>query len=50
LVDRSAKGVYRLDRKPLPRSRSLGYPDLASALLDCADLTEPRTGMLYVAN
>jgi putative NADH-flavin reductase len=50
LVDRSAKGVYRLDRKPLPRSGSLGYPDLASALLDCADLTEPRTGMLYVAN
>ncbi len=50
LVERSSTGAYRLDRRPLPRSRSLTYPDLAAALLDCADGTEPRTGMLYVAN
>jgi putative NADH-flavin reductase len=50
LLDRPATGAYRLDRKPLPRSRSLTYPDLATALLDCADGTESRAGMLYVAN
>jgi putative NADH-flavin reductase len=50
LLDRPATGAYRLDRKPLPRSRSLTYPDLATALLDCADGTEPRTGTQYVAN
>jgi putative NADH-flavin reductase len=50
LLDRSATGAYRLDPKPLPRPRSLTYPDLATALLDCADGTEPRTGTLYVAN
>jgi putative NADH-flavin reductase len=48
LLDRPASGAYRLDRKPL--SRSLTYPDLATALLDCADGTEPRTGTLYVAD
>ena len=50
LVDRPAKGAYRLDRRPLPRSRSLTYPDLATALLDCSDGTEARSGMLFVAN
>jgi putative NADH-flavin reductase len=50
LLDRPATGVYRLDRKPLPRSGSLTYPDLATALLDCTDGTGSRTGMLYVAN
>jgi putative NADH-flavin reductase len=50
LLDRGATGAYRLDRQPLPRSRSLTYPDLATALLDCADGTESRTEMLYVAN
>ena len=50
LLDRPARGAYRLDRKPLPRSGSLTYPDLATALLDCADQTDSRTGMLYVAN
>jgi putative NADH-flavin reductase len=50
LLDRPAHGAYRLDRRPLPRARSLTYPDLAIALLDCADGTDPRTGMLYVAN
>jgi putative NADH-flavin reductase len=50
LLDRSATGAYRLDPKPLPRPRSLTYPDLATALLDCADGSEPRTGMLYVGN
>jgi putative NADH-flavin reductase len=50
LLDRPATGAYRLDRMPLPRSRSLTYPDLATALLDCADGTEPRTGTLYIAN
>jgi putative NADH-flavin reductase len=50
VLDRSATGAYRLDPKPLPRPRSVTYPDLATALLDCADGTEPRTGTLYVAN
>ena len=50
LLDRPARGGYRLDRRPLPRARSLTYPDLATALLDCVDGAEPRTGMLYVAN
>jgi putative NADH-flavin reductase len=50
LRDRPATGTYRLDPGPLPRSRSLTYPDLATALLDCLDGTEPRTGMLYVSN
>jgi putative NADH-flavin reductase len=50
LLDRPANGTYRLDPKPLPRARSLTYPDLATALLDCADGSEPRTGMLYVGN
>jgi putative NADH-flavin reductase len=50
LLDRPATRAYRLDPKPLPRSRSLTYPDLATALLDCADGTESRAGMLYVAN
>ena len=50
LLDRPAHGAYRLDRQPLPRARSLTYPDLATALLDCADGTDPRAGMLYVAN
>ncbi|HEX5193087.1 MAG TPA: NAD(P)H-binding protein [Solirubrobacteraceae bacterium] len=42
-------GGYRLDRRPLPRTRTLTYPDLAAALLDCVDGPEARTGMLYVA-
>jgi putative NADH-flavin reductase len=50
LVDRPAKRHYRLGRTPLPRSRSLTYPDLATALLDCADGTDSRTGMQYVSN
>ena len=49
LRDRPARGAYRLGLRPLPRSRSLTYPDLATALLDCADGTEPQTGMWYVA-
>lgn len=50
LVARPAAGGYRLDRRPLARTRSLTYPDLAAALLDCVDGSESRTGMLYVAN
>jgi putative NADH-flavin reductase len=50
LLDRPATGSYRLDPKPLPRARSLTYSDLATALLDCADRSQPRAGMLYVAN
>ena len=47
LVTRRAGG-YRLDRRPLPGNRTLTYPDLAAALLDCVDGRESRTGMLYV--
>ena len=50
LLDRPANGAYRLERTPLPRARSLTYPDLATALLDCVDGSEQRSGMLYVAN
>lgn len=50
LVARPAVGRYRLGLEPLPRTRSLTYPDLASALLDCVDDGERRHGMLYVAN
>jgi putative NADH-flavin reductase len=50
LLDRPANGAYRLERLPLPRARSLTYPDLATALLDCVDGTAERSGMLYVAN
>jgi hypothetical protein len=50
LLDRPARGAYRLDPKPLPRSRSLTYADLATALLDCAEGIEPQTGMLYIAH
>jgi putative NADH-flavin reductase len=50
LLERPARGAYRLGRRPLPRTRSLTYPDLATALLDCVDGTNPQTGMLYVAN
>jgi len=49
LLDRPATGRYRTDPKPLPGTRSLNYPDLATALLDCVDGAEPPTGMLYVA-
>ncbi len=48
LVARPATG-YRLDRRPLPRTRTLTHADLAAALLDCVDGAEPRTGILYVA-
>jgi putative NADH-flavin reductase len=48
LVTAPAAG-YRLDRRPLPRTRTLTRADLAAALLDCVDGAEPRTGMLYVA-
>jgi putative NADH-flavin reductase len=48
LVQRPAGG-YRIGPRPLPRTRSLTYPDLAAALLDCVD-GGSRTGMLYVAN
>jgi putative NADH-flavin reductase len=50
LLDRPATGAYRLQRMPPPRARSLTYPDLATALLDCVDGAEQRSGMLYVAN
>jgi putative NADH-flavin reductase len=50
LLDRPSTGTYRLERVPPPRARSLTYPDLARALLDCVDGAEQRSGMLYVAN
>jgi putative NADH-flavin reductase len=50
LLDRPATGAYRLERMPPPRARSLTYSDLATALLDCVDGAEQRSGMLYVAN
>jgi putative NADH-flavin reductase len=48
LVTRPAGG-YRIDDRPLPRTRTLSYPDLAAALLDSVDGGDSRSGMLYVA-
>lgn len=50
LVDRPARGAYRIDTKPLRRARTLTYADLAAALLDCLDREELARRAAYVAN
>jgi putative NADH-flavin reductase len=50
LIDRPGTGRYRLDwQKPLPRSRSLTFADLATALLDCLDRETLYRRAAYVA-
>ncbi len=51
LVDRPATGAYRIDADaPLPRARSLRYPDLATALLDVLERDDLQRRAAYVAN
>jgi putative NADH-flavin reductase len=51
LVDKPGTGRYRLDRqKPLARSRSLTFADLATALLDSLDSETLYRRAAYVAN
>ena len=50
LVDKPARGAYRIDTKPLPKARTLTYADLATALLDCLDQEDLYRHPAYVAN
>jgi NAD(P)H-binding len=50
LVDKPATGAYRLDTQPLPKARTLTYPDLATALLDSLDREDLYGHSAYVAN
>lgn len=50
LVNRSATGRYRLDPEPLPRARSITFPDLAAALLDSLDRQDLYRRAAFVAN
>jgi putative NADH-flavin reductase len=50
LLDRPARGSFRLNRGPLPRARSMTIPDLAAALLSCLDRPDTERQALFVAN
>lgn len=50
LVDQPARGAYRIDTRPLPRARTLTYPDLATALLDALDRDDLHRHSAYVAS
>jgi putative NADH-flavin reductase len=50
LVDKPATGSYRIDTRPLPKARTLTYPDLATALLDCLKRDDLSRRAAYVAN
>jgi putative NADH-flavin reductase len=51
LVDKVAEGHYRVDvGKPLPKSRTLTFADLAAALLDSLDRTDLWRQHVYIAN
>lgn len=51
LVDKPASGGYRIDASvPLPRARSIRYPDLATALLDVLEREELQRRCAFVAN
>lgn len=51
LLDKPATGSYRLDAdRPLPKSRSITYADLAAALLDCLDREDLNRRAVSVAN
>jgi putative NADH-flavin reductase len=51
LVDKPATGAYRIAADvPLPRARSLRYPDLATALLDVLEREDLQRHAAFVAN
>jgi putative NADH-flavin reductase len=51
LVDKPAPGAYRIAAgAPLPRARSLRYPDLATALLDVLEREDLQRHAAFVAN
>ena len=50
LLEKPGTESYRIDHKPLPRTRSLTYADLATALLDVATGEPPSERGLYIAN
>jgi putative NADH-flavin reductase len=50
LIAKAATGAYRIDTKPLPKARTLTYPDLAAALLESLERPELYRRAAYVAN
>jgi putative NADH-flavin reductase len=50
LVSKPATGNYRVDTKPLARTRAITYPDLAAALLDLLARDDLSRKAVYVAN
>jgi putative NADH-flavin reductase len=50
LMDRPPIGHYRLDRRPLPKGRTITIADLATALLDCLSRTDLQRQTLYIAD
>ena len=45
LVNKPAKGSYRIDTRPLAKARSITYGDLAAAMLDATVKTHLRNAM-----
>jgi putative NADH-flavin reductase len=50
LVAKPATGTYRTDTEPLAGTRSITYPDLATALLDALARDDLHGQAVYVAN
>lgn len=50
LLERPARGSYRMAANRLPRSGSITIPDLAAALLDCLERPDLYHQALYVSN
>lgn len=50
LVNKAATGRYRLEVAPLPKARSITYPDLATALLDSLEREDLHRRAAFVAN
>jgi putative NADH-flavin reductase len=50
LVNKPAKGAYRIDTRPLAKARAITYGDLASALLDSLARQDLYRHAAYVAN
>ena len=49
LLDKKPKGSYQIGLKPARGGRAITIPDLAAALVDCAEKAEP-TGGAYISN
>jgi putative NADH-flavin reductase len=50
LVDKPAKGAYRMDARPLAKAGKITYADLATALLDSLTRPDLYRRAAYVAN